>query len=260
MVVDFAAQAQGTEGTSGKPRENVPTSSDIKALESQLRAIPQGEVFQTTRAHLEARIAEFKRATTQSKSPSEQLMTCSSALERARKRFDAAQAALAAATTEHQAASFVVDHLSNECSRLQAQVAPRQNSSEGMSEALRQVITEMESSTVLPSHVVSEAKTAMQSLFGQVSAVASEANRLAAATATKKTDSGTKRSSSTPPLSPSKAQAAAPVGAAQKRPERRILSKTLQETPVLESYGNGLETVPCMEELELVPREASRNA
>ena len=98
----------------------IPSSSDIKELESHLRSLPQGEVFQSTRVHLEARVVELKRAITQNKSPSAQLMTCSTALERARKRYDSAQTPLNKAQNEFQAASTAVDHLTEECTRLQA--------------------------------------------------------------------------------------------------------------------------------------------
>ena len=86
-------------------------------------------------------------------------MTCSLSLELARKRYDSAQTAFSIAQNEFQAASTAVDHLTEECKRLQAQIAPtalgkRQSTLEGMSASLREVLTKMQNSPVVPSDVV----------------------------------------------------------------------------------------------------------
>eukprot|EP00973_Karenia_brevis_P028925 3989672-Karenia_brevis.AAC.1 len=70
-----------------------------------------------------------------------------------------------------------------------------------MSQALREVIDDMQASPVVPSNIVDEAKTVMQSLYDNLLAVAKEASRVAvssSAQASTTSTRGLKRSSSSP--------------------------------------------------------------
>ena len=97
-------------------------SLEIQALTSRLKTLPTSDFFFAERCKIQSRIDALKKEITASKPLEQQLITCTAALARARKRAVAARTALQGAQSEVATADAAVQELSANQLRLKTSI------------------------------------------------------------------------------------------------------------------------------------------
>ena len=163
-------------------------AEEIKKLEKAIAALPEGQLYDGTRAQLRDNITALKMKICQSKPLGAQVDSCKAAMARARKRMEAAHDVIQKASVAHNEAEQEYQRLMNEMTALELQMpgAQQQQQQEPkdsittMNDVLGNVLDEMKASThVNPEHV-KEAEAVMINLVAGMGKV-SELARIAAA-------------------------------------------------------------------------------
>lgn len=181
-----------------RPHVNVPLSEPVNDfhaaqsqkitdLEASLWVLPDNDDQVETRAFLQGKIAEAKRAITLSKPIESQLNSAVQALSRAQTHKDAAAKAFSEAEANLQFASGKVERLENEVTRVRAAIATtqsqhgdsviQQSSLEGLMKSMRTVMSDMHSSCVVPEHICVETEVTLKRVIDHISGIAAEAKR-----------------------------------------------------------------------------------
>ena len=165
----------------------------IKALESALAQVPEGDTFAATRSTISAQIADLKKSITRSKPMGAQLDSCRAAIERAMKRKQCALEAAEKAHKDLQEAENQIEQLQEDLVQLEAQVASHHaqehahqnvaqvDSIQGTANALQKVLNEMQTSPTVPQESVAEAGLSMTSLMKGIQSIAVAAQQAATA-------------------------------------------------------------------------------
>ena len=182
MEVESAGLATTSQNTGSAPcTDRTTLVHQLKAIEAALSHLPEGDAFEAARAPLIAQASELKRKITNTKPLSARLEGCWSAFERARKRQEVTNDAVAVALKAQDAANLESKRLEAELAELEKAVAADQQQTaktsclERLQVELKLVVAEMQQSSNVAESDMKHAMTQMETLFSGLVKVSEKA-------------------------------------------------------------------------------------
>lgn len=182
MSADVGAQVAPLAGQPGLDNpERKALVDSLVTLETALEALPDSPLVANARASIQADIESTKARITATRPMNERLVLAQQALGRAQQHAAAAAELVKTVNTIHADAVSKVSKLQMEIQTMAAEAVPKQpaaaNSLEQLMSGMQRVVTDMETSSVVSPEIISAAKSHMEQLFGNLSALAQQSTQ-----------------------------------------------------------------------------------